>query len=195
MEVNPNLPAKTLPEFIAYAKANPGKVNYASAGTGSQQHVAAELFKMMAGVEMVHVPYRGGGPALADLMGGQVQLFLGTTASTIQLIRAGKLRALAVTTTTRAEVLPEIPILGDFVPGYEASGWLGFGVPKDTPAAIIGMLNREVNAALADPAIKARIADLGGVVLAGSPADFGKLIADETEKWGKVIRAAKIKPE
>jgi len=195
LEVHPSAPASTVPEFIAYAKSNPGKLNMASAGIGSVHHLTLELFKFMTGVDVVHVPYRGTTPALSDLLAGQVQAMFDSTPSSVPHIRAGKLRALAVTTATRAEVLPEIPILGDFVPGYEASGWLGFGVPKDTPAAIIGMLNREVNAALADPAIKARIADLGGVPLAGSPADFGKLIAEETEKWGKVIRAANIKPE
>jgi tripartite-type tricarboxylate transporter receptor subunit TctC len=195
MEVNPSLPAKTLPEFIAYAKANPGKVNYASAGTGSQQHVAGELFKMMAGIDMVHVPYRGGGPALADLMGGQVQLFFGTTASTIELIRSGKLRALAVTTASRSEAFPEIPTVGEFVPGYEASSWQGIGAPKNTSAEIVEKLNKEVNAGLTDPKMKARFAELGNAVLPGSPADFGKLIAEEAEKWGKVIRAANIKLE
>ena len=158
-------------------------------------HVAGELFKMMAGVDMVHVPYRGGGPALTDLLGGQVQVMFAVPASSIEHIRAGKLRALAVTTATRSEALPDIPTVGDFVPGYEASAWFGIGAPKNTPAEIVDKLNKEINAALADPKIKARLADLGGTVLAGSPADFGKLIADETEKWGKVIRAANIKPE
>ena len=195
MVINPLVPASTVPEFIAYAKANPGKISMASSGTGTTNHVAGELFKMMAGVDMVHVPYRGDAPAITDLLGGQVQVYFGTLSGSVEYIRAGKLRALAVTTATRAEALPDIPILGDFVPGYEASGWLGFGVPKDTPAAIIGMLNREVNAALAEPAIKARIADLGGVVLPGSPADFGKLIAEETEKWGKVVKLVGIKPQ
>jgi len=195
LEVHPSVPTSTVPEFIAYAKSNPGKLNMASAGIGSVHHLSLELFKFMTGVDVVHVPYRGTTPALSDLLAGQVQAMFDSTPSSVPHIKAGKLRALAVTTATRAEVLPEIPILADFVPGYEASGWLGFGVPKDTPAAIIDMLNREVNAALADPAIKARIADLGGMVLAGPPADFGKLIAEETEKWGKVIRAANIKPE
>jgi tripartite-type tricarboxylate transporter receptor subunit TctC len=195
MEVNPSVPAKTVSEFIAYAKANPGKVNMASAGIGSAHHVAGELFKFMTGVDMVHVPYRGTTPALTDLLAGQAQVMFDVTPSSTPHIRAGKLRALAVTTTTRADVLPEIPIMGEFVPGYEASAWLGFGAPKDTPAAIIGMLNREVNAGLADPAIKTRIADLGGAVLAISPAEFGKLITDETEKWAKVIKFANIKPE
>jgi tripartite-type tricarboxylate transporter receptor subunit TctC len=195
MEVNPSVPVKTVSEFIAYAKANPGKVNMASAGIGSVHHVAGELFKFMTGVDMVHVPYRGTTPALTDLLAGQAQVMFDVTPSSTPHIRAGKLRALAVTTATRADVLPEIPIMGDFVPGYEASAWLGFGAPKDTPAAIIGMLNREVNASLADPAIKTRIADLGGTVLALSPAKFGKLITDETEKWAKVVKFANIKPE
>jgi tripartite-type tricarboxylate transporter receptor subunit TctC len=195
MEVNPSVPAKTVSEFIAYAKANPGKVNMASAGIGSVHHVAGELFKFMTGVDMVHVPYRGTTPALTDLLAGQAQVMFDVTPTSTPHIRAGKLRALAVTTATRADVLPEIPIMGDFVPGYEASAWLGFGAPKDTPAAIIGMLNREVNAGLADPAIKTRIADLGGTVLAISPVEFGKLITDETEKWAKVVKFANIRPE
>jgi tripartite-type tricarboxylate transporter receptor subunit TctC len=195
MEVNPSVPAKTVSEFIAYAKANPGKVNMASAGIGSVHHVAGELFKFMTGVDMVHVPYRGTTPALTDLLAGQAQVMFDVTPTSTPHIRAGKLRALAVTTATRADVLPEIPIMGDFVPGYEASAWLGFGAPKDTPAAIIGMLNREVNAGLADPEIKTRIADLGGTVLAISPAEFGKLITDETEKWAKVVKSANIRPE
>jgi tripartite-type tricarboxylate transporter receptor subunit TctC len=195
MEVNPSVPVKTVPEFIAYVKANAGKINMASAGIGSVHHVAGELFKFMTGVDMVHVPYRGTTPALTDLLAGQAQVMFDVTPSSTPLIRAGKLRALAVTTATRADVLPEIPIMGDFVPGYEASAWLGFGAPKDTPTTIIGMLNREVNAGLADPAIKTRIADLGGTVLAISPAEFGKLITDETEKWGKVVKFAGIKPE
>jgi tripartite-type tricarboxylate transporter receptor subunit TctC len=195
MEVNPSVPAKSVSEFIVYAKANPGKVNMASAGIGSAHHVAGELFKFMTGVDMVHVPYRGTTPALTDLLAGQAQVMFDVTPSSTPHIRAGKLRALAVTTATRADVLPEIPIMGDFVPGYEASAWLGFGAPRDTPAAIIGMLNREVNAGLADPAIKTRIGDLGGTVLAISPAEFGKLITDETEKWAKVVKFANIKPE
>jgi tripartite-type tricarboxylate transporter receptor subunit TctC len=195
MEVNPSVPVKTVSEFIAYAKANPGKVNMASAGIGSVHHVAGELFKFMTGVDMVHVPYRGTTPALTDLLAGQAQVMFDVTPSSTPHIRAGKLRALAVTTATRADVLPEIPIMGDFVPGYEASAWLGFGVPKDTPAAIIGMLNREVNAGLANPKLKTQLADLGGIILGGSSADFRTLITEETEKWGKVIRAANIKPE
>ena len=195
MVVNPSVPAKTVPEFIAYAKANPGKINMASAGIGTAPHVAGELFKMMTGVDMVHVPYRGAAPALTDLLGGQVQVMFGTMPASIEYIRAGKLRALAVTTATRSEALPDIPTVGEFVPGYEASAWYGIGAPKNTPAEIVDKLNKEINAGLADPKMKARLADLGGTVLAGSPADFGKLIADETEKWGKVIRAANIKPE
>ena len=195
MEVNPSIPAKTVPEFIAFAKANPGKVNMASAGIGSVQHVAGELFKFMTGIDMIHVPYRGTTPALVDLLAGQAQVMFDVTPSSTPHIKAGKLRALAVTTATRADVLPEIPIMSDFVPGYEASGWLGFGVPKDTPAAIIDILNREVNEGLADPVIKGRIADLGGSVLVVSPGEFTKLIIDETDKWSKVIRAANIRPE
>ncbi len=195
MEVHPSVPARTVPEFISFSKDHPGKVNMASAGIGSIQHVAGELFKFMTGVDMVHVPYRGTTPALTDLLAGQAQVMFDVTPSSTPQIRAGKLRPLAVTAATRVDVLPEIPVMGDFVPGYEASAWLGFGVPKDTPAAIVGMLNREVNAGLADPTIKARIADLGGTVLAVSPAEFGKLFADETEKWGKVVKFAGIKPE
>ena len=195
MVVNPSVPAKTVPEFIAYAKANPGKINMASAGIGTAPHVSGELFKMMTGVDMVHVPYRGGAPALTDLLGGQVQVMFATMPASIEYIRAGKLRALAVTTATRSEALPDIPTVGEFVPGYEASAWYGIGAPKNTPAEIIDKLNKEINAGLADPKMKARLADLGGTVLAGSPADFGKLIADETEKWAKVIKFAGIKPE
>jgi tripartite-type tricarboxylate transporter receptor subunit TctC len=195
MVVNPSVLAKTVPEFIAYAKANPGKINMASVGIGSGPHIAGELFKMMAGIDMVHVPYRGGGPALTDLLGGQVQVMFPGTVASIEYIRAGRLRALAVTTATRPETLPRIPTMGEFVPGYEASQWFGIGAPKNTAADIVDKLNSEINAGLADPKIKARLADLGGEVLALSPADFAKLIADETEKWGKVIRAANIKPE
>ena len=194
MEVNPSLPPKSVPEFIAYAKANPGKVNYASGGNGTAQHLAGELFKIMTGVDMVHVPYRGDAPALTDLIGGQVQVMFGNMPSSIEHIRAGKLRPLAVTTAARSEALPDLPPVGDFVPGYEASTWQGLGAPGNTPAEIVDKLNKEINAALSDPKIKARLADLGGTVLGGSPADFGRLIADETEKWGKVIRAANIKP-
>jgi tripartite-type tricarboxylate transporter receptor subunit TctC len=195
MEVNPSVPAKTLAEFIAYAKANPGRINMASAGNGSQQHVAGELFKMMAGVDMVHVPYRGGGPALIDLLGGQVQLYFGTTASTIEYIRTGKLRALAVTTATRQQVLPDVPTVAELVPGYEASSWYGIGAPMGTPAEIVDKLNREINAGLADPKIKARLTDMGGIALAGPAAEFGKLIADETEKWGRVVKFSGAKPD
>ena len=193
--LNPSVPAKTVPEFIAYAKANPGKINMASVGIGSGTHIAGELFKMMAGVNMIHVPYRGGGPALTDLLGGQVQVMFPGTVASIEYIRAGRLRALAVTAATRSEALPGIPTMGEFVPGYEASQWFGIGAPKNTPAEIVDKLNDEINAGLADPKIKARLADLGGEVLALSPADFGKLIADETEKWAKVIKSAGIKPE
>ena len=195
MEVNPSLPPKSVSEFIAYAKANPGKVNYASGGNGTAQHLSGELFKMMTGVVMVHVPYRGDAPALTDLIGGQVQVMFGSIPPSVEHIRAGKLRALAVTTATRSEALPDIPTVSDFVPGYEASAWYGIGAPKSTPAEIIDTLNKEINAGLSDPKIKARLADLGGTVLSGPPADFGKLIADETEKWSKVIRAANIKAE
>jgi tripartite-type tricarboxylate transporter receptor subunit TctC len=194
MEVNPSLPPKSVPEFIAYAKANQGKVNYASGGNGTAQHLAGELFKIMTGVDMVHVPYRGDAPALTDLIGGQVQVMFGNMPSSIEHIRAGKLRPLAVTTAARSEALPDLPPVGDFVPGYEASTWQGLGAPGNTPAEIVDKLNKEINAALSDPKIKARLADLGGTVLSGSPADFGRLIAEETEKWGKVIRAANIKP-
>jgi len=193
--VHPSFPAKTVPEFIAYAKASPGKISMASAGIGSGPHVAGELFKMMAGVNMVHVPYRGGGPALTDLLGGQVQVYFPTTVSSIGYIRAGRLRALAVTTATRSDALPDTPTVGEFLPGYDASFWYGIGVPKNTPAEIVDKLNEAINAGLADPTIKARLADLGGVPMPMSPADFGKLIADETEKWAKVIRAANIKAE
>jgi tripartite-type tricarboxylate transporter receptor subunit TctC len=192
--VNPSVPAKTVPEFIAYAKANPGKINIGSSGNGSGPHLAGELFKMMAGIDMPHVPYRGEAPATTDLLGGQVQVLFGTSAA-IEHIKAGRLRALAVTTATRSPALPDIPALSDFLPGYEVGFWDGFGAPKNTPPEIIDKLNREINAALADPAMKTRIASLGYSVFASSPADFGKFIADETKKWGKVIRAAHIKVE
>jgi tripartite-type tricarboxylate transporter receptor subunit TctC len=195
MVINPSLPAKTVPEFIAYAKANPGKINMASAGIGTDTHVYGELFKMMAGVNLVHVPYRGGALAHTDLLGGQVQVYFGAIASSIEYIKAGKLRALAVTTATRSEVLPDTPTVGEFVPGYEASSRYGIGAPRNTPAEIIGKLNKEINAALSDSRLRARFADLGGTILPGSPADFGKLITEETEKWAKVIRAANIKLE
>src|ERR1019366_7850023 len=195
MEVNPSVPVKTVPEFIAYAKANPGKINYASAGIGTPQHVSAEMFKMMTGVNMVHVPYRGAAPALTDLIGGQVQVMIDTTPASMAHIRSGRLRPLAVTTATRADVLPDLPTVGDFVPGYEATSWFGIGAPQNTPAEIIEKLNKEINAAIADPKIKARLVDLGGTVVPGSPADFGKLIADETEKWAKVIKFSGAKPD
>ena len=195
MEVNPSFPAKTVPEFIAYAKANPDKISMASAGIGTSGHVAGELFKMMAHVDMVHVPYRGGAPAIIDLLGGQVQVLFDPVSSSTEYIRAGKLRALAVTTATRSEALPDIPTVADFVPGYEASAFFGVGAPKNTPADIIEKLNKEINAGLADPKLKARLADLGGTVIAGSPADFGRLLADETEKWAKVVKLAGMKPE
>src|ERR1700722_13947850 len=188
MEVHPSVPAKTVPEFIAYAKANPHKINMASAGNGSVQQVAGELFKMMAGVDMVHVPYKGAGPALVDLLGGQMQVMFDTTPGSIAHIKAGQLRALAVTTSSRADALPDLPTVGDFVPGYEASQWYGLVAPKDTPANVIEKLNMEVNAALATPGMKTRLADLGGAPLAGTPADFGDLIVKDTEKWGKVVK-------
>ena len=195
MLVNPRFPANSVPEFIDYAKANPGKINMASAGSGNLSHVAGELFKAMTGVNMLHVPYRGGAPAMTDLIGGQVQVYFSTISESIEYIRAGSLRALAVATATRSQVLPDIPTLGEFVPGYEASGWQGIGAPKNTPTDIIDKLNKDINACIADPKLKARLADLGTTPLAGSPADFAKLIADETEKWSKVIRTANIKAE
>jgi tripartite-type tricarboxylate transporter receptor subunit TctC len=188
MEVHPSVPAQTVPEFIAYAKANPHKINMASAGNGSVQQVAGELFKMMAGVDMVHVPYKGAGPALVDLLGGQMQVMFDTTPGSIAHIKAGQLRALAVTTSSRADALPDLPTVGDFVPGYEASQWYGLVAPKDTPANVIEKLNMEVNAALATPGMKTRLADLGGAPLAGTPAEFGNLIVKDTEKWGKVVK-------
>jgi tripartite-type tricarboxylate transporter receptor subunit TctC len=195
MLVNPSVPAKTLAEFIAYAKANPGKLTVSSSGVGSPGHVSGELLKMMAGIEMVHVPYRSAGLALTDLLAGQVQVGFPSLPSAIGYVRAGTLRALAVTTATRSQALPDVPSVGEFVPGYEASGWFGVGAPKATPAEIVEKLNKEVNAALHDPKMKARLADLGGEPLPGSPADIAKLIAEETEKWGKVIKFAGIKAE
>ena len=195
MVVNPSVPAKTVPEFIAYAKANPGKINFASPGVGTSVHLSGELFKMKTGVDMVHVAYKGSAPSLTDLIGGQVQVSFATMPAAIEFIRAGRLRALAVTTATRSPELPEVPAVGEFVPGYEVSSWYGICARRGTPAEVIDKLNREINAGLADPTMKARLADLGGITIAGSPNDFGKLIADETEKWGKVIRAANIKPE
>jgi tripartite-type tricarboxylate transporter receptor subunit TctC len=195
MVVNPSFPAKTVPEFIAYAKANPGKINMASGGNGTPGHVAGELFKMMAGVSMVHVPYRGAAPAITDLLGEQVQVLFLAIPGAVGYIRAGKLRALAVTSATRSEALPNIPAVGEFVPGYEASGWAGIGAPKNTPSEIIDRLNKEVSAILADPKATARLTDLGAIVFANTPTGFGKHIAAETEKWAKVIRAANIKAE
>ena len=195
MAVHPSVPATTVPEFIAYAKANPGKISMASAGIGAPSHVSGELFKMMAGVNLVHVPYRGAGPALVDLLAGQVQVGFPSMPSSIEYIRAGKLHALAVTSSTRSDALPKLPTVGEFLPGYEASASYGIGAPKGTPVEIIDMLNKEINAALGDSKMKARLADLGGTPLLGSAADFGKLIAEETEKWAKVIKFAGIKPE
>jgi tripartite-type tricarboxylate transporter receptor subunit TctC len=195
MEVNPSVPANTVPEFIAYAKANPGKINMASPGSGTPQHVAGEQFKMMTGIEMVHVPYRGAVPALTDLISGQVQVMFDNMASSLGHIRAGKLRPLAVTTATRSEALPDIPTVGDFVPGFEASAQFGIGAPRNTPTEIVERVNKEINAGLADPKIKARLADLGGAVLGGSPADFARLIAEETEKWGKVVKFSGARPD
>ena len=195
MVINPSVPTKTVPDFIAYAKANPGKLNMASPGNGTPPHLNGELFKMMTGVEMIHVAYRGSATALTDLLGGQVQVSFASIEASIEYVRAGTLRALAITTRTRSDALPDIPTVGEFVPGYEATSLFGLGGPKNTPAAIVERLNKEINAGLADPKIKARLADLGGDALSLSPADFGRLLADETEKWAKVIRAANIKPE
>jgi tripartite-type tricarboxylate transporter receptor subunit TctC len=195
IEVNPSVPIKTIPELIAYAKANPGKLSFASAGTGTPAHIAGELFKMTTGIDMVHVPYRGAALALTDLIGGQVQVMVDNMAASLEHIRAGRVRALAVTTATRLEWLPDIPTVGEFVPGFEASSMNGVGAPKRTPTEIIDKLNKEINTALAEPKIKARIAELGLTPLVGSPADLERLIADETEKWGRVIRAANIKAD
>jgi tripartite-type tricarboxylate transporter receptor subunit TctC len=193
--VNPNVPVKTIPELIAHAKANPGKLNFASAGVGTGIHMAGELFKMLAGVEMVHVPYRGAAGAMTDLIGGQVQLMFDTTAASIPHIKSGKVRALAVTTATRSALLPDLPTVGDFVKGYEASGPFGLGAPTGTPPAVLDRLNREINAVLADPKVKARLAELGSEPLTGSPADIGRMLAAESEKWAKVVKAANIKVE
>jgi tripartite-type tricarboxylate transporter receptor subunit TctC len=193
--VNPLFPAKSIADFIAYTKANPGKINMASAGIGSPSHVAGEMFKMMTGVNIVHVPYRGGAPALTDLLGGQVQIYFSQMAGTIEYIRAGTLRPLAVISAARSEALPDVPTVGEFVPGYEASSVWGLGAPRNTSPDIVEKLNKEINAALSDTKMKARLGDLGGTVLPGTPADFGQLIAEETEKWAKVIRAANIRPE
>ncbi|HLQ88689.1 MAG TPA: tripartite tricarboxylate transporter substrate binding protein [Xanthobacteraceae bacterium] len=194
MEVHPSLPAKTVPEFIAYAKAKPGKINMASSGIGATPHIAGELFKMMAGVDLVHVPYRGAGPAFTDLLGGQVQVMFDFIPSSVEYIRNGKLRALGVTTTARADALPDVPTLGESVPGYEASGWFGLGAPRNTPGEIIEAINKETNAILMDEKVKARLADIGGTALVGSPTDFGKLIGVESEKWAKVVKFSGAKP-
>ena len=195
MVVQPSFPAKTVPEFIAYAKANPGKINFASGGTGFAAHVSGELFKIMAGVEMIHVPYRGQAPAMTDLLGGQVQVMFDPVVSSITHIRAGRLRPLAVTTSTRSEVLPDVPTVGDFVPGYVASIWFGVGAPRNTPAETVDKLNKAINTGLDDPKIKARLSDLGGVPMPMTSAEFGKFLADEVEKWAKVVRAGNIKPK
>jgi tripartite-type tricarboxylate transporter receptor subunit TctC len=195
LTVHPSTAAKTVSEFIAIAKANPGKLNMASGGNGSGSHITGELFKLMAGVDLQHLPYRGEAPAITDLLSGQVQVMFPTLSTVVEHIRANRLRALAATTAVRLEALPDIPTVGDFIPGYEASAWVGIVTPRNTPAEIVEKLNKEINAVLADPKMKARFADLGGTALMGSPADFGKLITDETEKWGKVIRAANINPE
>jgi len=194
MEVHATFPAKTVPEFIAYTKANPGKLNMASGGNGTPLHVAGELFKMIAGVDMIHVPYRGEAPALTDLIGGQVQVMFGVMPASIEHIRAGKLRALAVTGTARSEVLPDLPTVSEFLPGYEASGWYGIGVPKATSPEIVEKLNKEINAAVVEPKMKARLADLGAAAMPMTPNEFGKFIAGETEKWAKVVKFAGIKP-
>jgi tripartite-type tricarboxylate transporter receptor subunit TctC len=195
MEVNPSVPAKTVAEFIAYAKANPGKINMASSGNGTSVHVSGELFKMMTGIDMLHVPYRGAAPALTDMLGGQVQVLFDNMPSSIEYIRAGKLRALAVTTATRSDALPGVPTVAETVPGYEASAWFGLGAPKGTPAEIVDKLNAAVNAGLADPKLKARLTDLGGAMLKGTPADFGKVIVEETEKWAKVVKFSGARPD
>ena len=194
MQVNPSFPAKSVPEFVAYAKANPRKINMASSGNGTLPHVCGELFKMMTGIDMVHVPYRGGAPAMVDLMSGQVQVGFSVVTETIEHIKSGKLRALAVTTAARSEVLPNVPTISEFVPGYEASAWVGIGAPSNTPTEIIEKLNADTNAGLTDPKLKARFAELGATVFVGPPADFGRFIADETEKWAKVVKFAGIKP-
>jgi tripartite-type tricarboxylate transporter receptor subunit TctC len=195
MEVNPAVPAKTVPEFIAYAKANPGKVNLASSGAGTSIHMSGELFKMMVGVNMQHVPYRGSAPMLIDLISGQVQVTFDNMPSSIQHVREGKLRALAVTTAARSPALPDVPVVAEFVPGYEASAWFGIGVPKGTPAAIIERLNREINSGLADPKVRDKLVDLGGMLMGGTPADFGKVVVEETEKWAKVVKFSGAKPD
>jgi tripartite-type tricarboxylate transporter receptor subunit TctC len=195
IEIHPSVPVKTLPEFIAYAKANPGKINMGSAGNGSSSHMAGELFKMMAKVNLVHVPYRGQGPAMTDLLGGQLQVIFATTPGTTEFVHAGKLRALAVTTTQRADALPDVPPVADVLPGYDSSQWYGIAAPKATPAEIVDKLNREINAAFADPRMKARLADVGGTPLPGTPADFAKFIDDDIDKWGKVVKFANLRAE
>jgi tripartite-type tricarboxylate transporter receptor subunit TctC len=195
MEVNPSVPVTTVPQFVAYAKANPGKINFASAGNGSTIHMSGELLKMMTGINMVHVPYRGAAPALTDMLGGQVQLMFDNVPTSIEFIRSGKLRPLAVTTAARSEVLPDVPTVGDFVPGYESSAWYGIGAPNNTPRAIVDILNREINAGLADPKVKTRFAELSATVIPGTPAEFGRLVADETEKWGKVVKLSGAKAD
>ena len=195
MEVNPSVPAKTVPEFIAYAKANPGKLSMASSGAGSTIHMSGELFKMLTGISMTHVPYRGSAPALTDMISGQVQVMFDNIPTSIEHIRAGKLRALAVTGTARSDLLPDVPTVADFIPGYEASAWYGLGAPRGTPPEIIEKLNTTINAVLADPAVKKKFADMGATLIMSSPADFGKYVADETEKWGKVIKFSGAKPD
>jgi tripartite-type tricarboxylate transporter receptor subunit TctC len=195
MEVNNSVPAKTVPEFITYAKANPGKINLASSGSGTSIHMSGELFKMMTGLSMVHVPYRGSAPMLTDLLGGQVQVTFDNMPSSIQHIREGRLRALAVTTEKRSEALPDVPVVADYVPGYEASAWFGMGVPKGTPREVIDKLNKEINAGLADPKLRAKLVDLGGQMMGGTPEDFGKIMVEETEKWAKVVKFSGAKPD
>jgi tripartite-type tricarboxylate transporter receptor subunit TctC len=195
MEVHPSVPATTVPEFIAYAKANPAKINYASAGNGTPQHVSGELFKMMTGVNMLHVPYRGAAPAMTDMISGHVQVMFDPMPTAIEQIKAGRLRALAVTTAKRSEVLPDLPTVSEFLPGFAADTWYGAGVPRNTPVEIVDALNRGINAVLGEARVKARLADLGATVLAGTPADFGRMLADETEKWGRVVKASGAKPE
>jgi tripartite-type tricarboxylate transporter receptor subunit TctC len=195
MEVHPSVPAKTVPEFIAYAKANPGKINYASAGNGTPQHVSAELFKIMTGVNMLHVPYRGAAPAVTDMISGHVQVMFDPMPTAIEQVKAGRLRALAVTTTKRSDALPDLPTVSEFLPGFAADTWYGAGVPRNTPVEIVDALNREINAVLGDARVKARLADLGATVLVGTPADFGRMLVDETEKWGRVVKASGAKPE
>jgi tripartite-type tricarboxylate transporter receptor subunit TctC len=195
MEVHPSVPAKTVPEFIAYARANPGRINYASAGNGTPQHVSGELFKIMAGVDMLHVPYRGAAPAMTDMISGHVQVMFDPMPTAIEQIKAGRLRGLAVTTTKRSEALPDLPTVSEFLPGFAADTWYGAGVPRNTPREIVDALNREINVVLGEAKVKARLADLGAAVLAGTPADFGRMLADETEKWGRVVKASGAKPE